>query len=219
MVVIGGAMVCEPDAGRTLYEQPIAREVAMDFSDALQEEGYPAFAFVDGWRYGLDYCFAENGHAELGQRLWFSKMNVRVRRMARLRDDPQLPPPTRISTIAEHADAEPLATRLADRFAGRLIVHAIVAPNYHVTMVEAFSPQADKFQAVRYVAQSRRIPDSRIAVIGDDVNDLAMIRGAGLGVTVPGARPAVLAEADHVAKDGLGAFIRQLIEGRFDSAI
>jgi hydroxymethylpyrimidine pyrophosphatase-like HAD family hydrolase len=144
-------------------------------------------------------------------------MDVRVRRMARLRDDPNVPAPTRISTVAEPAAAEALAARLAEQFRNRLIVHAIVAPNYHVTVVEAFSPQADKFQAVRYVAQARRIPDSRIAVVGDDVNDLAMIRGAGLGVTLPDARPAVLAEADHVAQGGLAVFIRQLIEGRFDT--
>jgi 5-amino-6-(5-phospho-D-ribitylamino)uracil phosphatase len=216
MVTIGGAMVCEPDTGRTLYQRTIPREIAMDFCDDLMREGYPAMAFVDGWRHGVDYFCAENGHAEEAHRLWFAKMDVRIRRVHRLRDAPDLPAPARISTVAPPEAADGLAQRLSERFRGRLTVHAILAPNYHVTIVEAFSPEADKFRAVVYLAQSRRVPASAIAVVGDDVNDLPMIRGAGLGVTLPHGRPAVLREADHLAADGLAAFIRQLVAGRFD---
>lgn len=216
LVVVGGAMVCEPDLGRTLFQRTVPRQAAFDFADELARENLPAFAFVDAWRHGVDYYCAEHGQAELAQREWFSKMRVKVRRVSRLRDDPLAPEPARISTVADPGRACLLADRLAEQFRGVLHVHAIVAPNYGVTVVEAFSVQADKFKAVTYVAQSHVIPPARMAAVGDDINDLSMIRGAGLGVTFPHAPPAVREAADHVAKDGLAAFIHQLVDGRFD---
>ena len=80
-----------------------------------------------------------------------------------------------------------LAERLQRDFEGRLNVHAIVAPNYAVTIVEAFAAGADKLAGVTYVAQARRIPPSGIVAVGDDVNDIPMVRGAGLGVAMPHA--------------------------------
>jgi len=43
-----------------------------------------------------------------------------------------------------------------------------------------------------------------------------MIRDTGLGVAMPNASDEVRGQADHVAADGLAAFIRQLIDGAFD---
>ncbi|HUT59292.1 MAG TPA: HAD family hydrolase [Phycisphaerae bacterium] len=216
LVTIGGAIVCEPDTGRTLYQRVIPRQVAVEFGDALEGEGLSALAFVDGWRHGIDYYFAEHGDPQAAQEAWFSKMHVRVRRVNRLSDDPQMPCPARISAVAEPDAARRTAEKLSPPFAGRLNVHSIVAPNYGVTVVEAFSHEADKFAAVAYVAQAHRIAAAGIAAVGDDVNDLPMIRRAGLGVTFTDAKPDLRDAADHVADDGLAAFIHELIAGRFD---
>jgi hydroxymethylpyrimidine pyrophosphatase-like HAD family hydrolase len=143
-------------------------------------------------------------------------MNARIRRVPALANDPAMPEPARISTVVEPHAARRLADDLAAQFAGRLNVHSIVAPNYGVTVVEAFSTAADKFKAIVYVAQAHRIPASQIVAVGDDVNDLPMIRSAGLGVALGAAPPEVRQAAAHVASDGLAAFIRDLLAGKFD---
>ena len=60
----------------------------------------------------------------------------------------------------------------------------------------------DKFAALRYIAQGYRIPAGRIAAIGDDVNDLGMIKAAGLGAAMPDAAPSVRDAADRTAEGG-----------------
>ncbi len=216
MVVAGGAMVCEPDTGRTLYHRTIAPAVAEEFALALSEAGYSALAFVDSWRYGVDYFFAPAADAEAAKKLWFAKMDVNMRQVGSLADA-SVPPLLRINAVTDAAPAAAgLAELLRRRFAGRLNIHSILAPNYGVMIVEAHAPAADKFKAITYVAQSHKVPASAIAAIGDDVNDIPMLAGAGLGAAFPHSPPSVLAAARYVAADGLANFIRQIIDGKFD---
>lgn len=217
MVCVGGAMVADPETGRTLYHRTIPRELAVEFGAALAAKGYSACAFVDGWRHGVDYYLGENGDGEVTQKVWFSKMNVRVRRGETLGHLTDMPRPLRINAIVAPDAAETLCEDLKRQFAGRLIIHSLRAPNYGVVVVECFSPLADKWSGVAYVAQGRHIARNEIAAVGDDVNDLAMITGAGLGVAMPNASEAIREKAKHVAAEGLGVFIRQLVAGKFDA--
>ncbi len=214
MVVIGGAMVCEVDTRRTLYHRPIELDVAHELDSTLGEAGFASLAFVDRWRHGTDYYLGENGDGESAMKLWFSKMNVRVRRGKSLRAMTDMPTPLRINAVAPVDKAASLAQLLRERFEGRLNIHSLLAPNYGVHVVEAFHPKADKFRAVTYIAQGLRIPASAIAAIGDDVNDIPMIANAGIGATFPTAPKEVRSRANHVITDGLGSFIRQVIDGK-----
>ncbi|MFB3890465.1 MAG: HAD-IIB family hydrolase [Phycisphaerae bacterium] len=210
MVLIGGALVSEPDTGRTLYQRTISRDLAREYGDALMSAGYSAMAIVDAWRHGVDYYLAEGPDAERVQRMWFDKMNVNIRRVPRLMADGE-PPVLRINAVAPPDDAAILSSELARRFAGRLHVHSIYAPNYEVTVVEAFAATASKWNAILYVAQAMRIGPGQIAAVGDDVNDLPMIREAGLGAAMPSAPPAVKAAAKRVVEPSLAHFIRGIV--------
>ena len=216
MVLVGGAIVAEPETGRTLCQRAIGFQDACEFAAALNDLGYVAMVLVDAWRHGTDYLLTERGDHHAASRDWFSKMSVRVRTVADLAAVPDAPEALRISTVAEPDVARQIAAALKGRFAGRLNVHAILAPNYGVTIVEAHAAAATKLSAVRYVAQGLRIGPGRIAAIGDDINDLPMVRGAGLGAAMPHAPQELLDAADHVAAAGLAAFIRQLAAGELD---
>ena len=213
MVLIGGALVSEAETGRTLYHKPIDRDVAVEFADALGRAGHSAMAIVDSWRHGVDYYLAECGNVHVAQLAWFSKMNVTVRTVGRLGDVADLPPPLRVSAVVPPDVAPGLARRLKERFDGVLNIHPIVAPNYNVTIVEALSAGADKFAALRYVAQGKRIAPSQIVAVGDDVNDITMVRGAGLGAAMPGSAGPLAEAADYQITTSLGEFIDALVAG------
>ena len=215
LILIGGALVSEPDAGRTLYHRPIPRELAWEYADALNGAGYSAAAIIDPWRHGLEYYFAESSDADYVWRRWFSRMDVKIRRVRRLSDAGDMPDPLRINAVVEPSDAEQLAAAMRERFGGRLEIHWILAPNYGATVVEAFAAGVNKWTALRYVAQAYRVGPGRIVAAGDDVNDLAMVRAAGLGVAFPHSPPELRAAARHVAEEGLAKFIRELMAGRF----
>jgi hypothetical protein len=215
LVTVGGAMVCEPEVGRTLYHRPIPRQLADSFVEALAGAGYSAMALVDSWRNGFDYLLVERGDVERARRLWLSKTRAAVRAVGRLpRQGPRV---LRISAVVEAQAGDKLAEEMRRRFDGQLNVHSILAPNYGVFVVEAHAVGADKFSAVRYVAQAQGIGAGAIVAVGDDVNDLAMIRGAGLGVAMPQAPAAVRQAARCVAEAGLAAFILELAGGKLET--
>jgi len=216
IILIGGALVCEPDTARTLFARSIPRELACEFADALGEEGYSAMAVLDAWRHGWDYVLCETGDVHSAQRNWLDKMKVRVRRVGRLCEAADMPRPLRIHAVVESPAAARLEAAMKERFDGRLNIHAIVAPNYGVTIVEGFAAEVDKFNALKYVAQGYRISLRAVAAVGDDVNDLGMIRGAALGVAMPNASGPLREAADCVARRGLADFIDRLAAGQFD---
>ena len=216
VILSGGALVCEPLTGRTLWARTIPRQLAFEFADALDELGHSAMAIVDVWRWGVDYYLAESADADVAARQWFAKMDVKVRSVRRLADAVELPNPLRISFVVDPDRAAATVAKLLEQFGSRLNIHSIVAPNYGVTVIEAFADGTDKFAALTYVAQGYQISSAHIAAIGDDVNDLAMIRKAGLGVAMGRAVESVRNAADYVATDGLAAFIDGLVAGQFE---
>ena len=222
LVVIGGALVSEPDTGRSLYHKPIAHDVACRFGDILGAAGYCAMAIVDKWRHDVEYLMTETGDVEDAQRRWFSKMNVKVRRVSALSDVGSslevsgMPEILRISTVVDPENAADLVERLRTETGDQVEVHAIVAPNYGVMIVEAHAVGANKRTAVNYIAQASGTPLSRVAAVGDDINDIPILSAAGLGVAMPDAPDSVCTEADMVAVDGLAAFIDRLARGEFD---
>ena len=216
LVLVGGALVAEGETGRTLYQRTIPLVLAAEFADALGEAGYAPMLLVDSWRHGWDYLLCEMGDVDAARKGWLDKTGASVRTVSRISERCEVPNPLRISAVVDPSAAADLAAEMNGKFDGRLNVHAIVAPNYDATVVEAFAPRVDKFTAIKYVAQAYRIASGSIAAIGDDINDLGMIRGAGLGAAMPDSPPSVREAADYVAAGGLVEFIQQLIAGRFE---
>lgn len=210
MVLIGGALVAEPDTGRTLYQKCISSADACEYGQALTAAGYSAMGIVDVWRHGVDYLLIESRDVACA-RNWFSKMDANIRRVESFNHDPEMPPLLRINAVVEPAAGPELALRMARSFDKRLNVHSIYAPNYDVTVVEAFAAACSKWSALVYVAQGLRVAPSEIVAVGDDVNDLPMIRSAGLGVAMPWAKQIVKDQAKALAEPTLAEFIRNLL--------
>lgn len=209
MVTLGGALVCEPHTHRTLYQKPIRRDVARACVEAFAAAGRSAMAIVDRWRWGMDYLFVPGADHGSAYRRWLGQMpDVTVRQVEQI--DPDAPDVLRINCIVEPHEAADLEADLRGRLGETMTLHAIYAPNYDVTVVEAFDAQANKWTALRYIAQGFGLGPGRIAAVGDDVNDLPMLRGAGLGVAMPQAPRAVRDAADRVATEGLATLIDSL---------
>jgi Cof subfamily protein (haloacid dehalogenase superfamily) len=71
-------------------------------------------------------------------------------------------------------------------------------PLLNVLALELFHPEANKGVALAQFAGELGLPQARTLAVGDDVNDLAMLRWAGYGVAMPGARAELIAAADEV---------------------
>jgi len=84
---------------------------------------------------------------------------------------------------------------------------------YLGTMCEVLRPDANKWTGVAHLAQSWGISAEQICAIGDDFNDVPMLRQAGYGVAMGHAPAEVLAVADHVTGDHDSEGVATFIDG------
>ena len=91
MILIGGALVAEPETGRTLYQRTIPSELACEYADAVVSRGYSAMAIVDAWRHGFDYYLVESRDVRQVRDGWFAKMNARIHAVPTLGRNGQTP--------------------------------------------------------------------------------------------------------------------------------
>ena len=63
----------------------------------------------------------------------------------------------------------------------------------------------DKARALEALARATGVAPERMAHMGDDIPDLALFDRVGFRISVPGAHPAVTAEADYVTATAPGA--------------
>ncbi len=118
-----------------------------------------------------------------------------------------------------------LSALLADELAGLAMFHAFPLSTHvpedseppHV--LEVFPHHADKWSALKRLADRLGIPHDRIAAIGDQANDLQMLEGAALGVAMGEAPDFVKAKADRVAEPcaehGVALTIDRILSGEW----
>ncbi|GAC1466294.1 MAG: HAD family hydrolase [Isosphaeraceae bacterium] len=102
-----------------------------------------------------------------------------------------------------------------DRLGGQVRTFVQKSPRYSGTMCEVIRHDAGKWSAILHLAKTWKIDPSEICAVGDDMNDLAMIAGAGLGVAMGHAPESVRAVADMVTgdhdHDGVAMLVRDVL--------
>jgi hypothetical protein len=81
-----------------------------------------------------------------------------------------------------------------------------------INYLEILPPGVSKGAALRAVAERLRIPREAIIAVGDNLNDLAMIEFAGVGVAMGNAPAALRERADFVAPHNDAHGLRDVIE-------
>lgn len=85
-----------------------------------------------------------------------------------------------------------------------------VSLEYYYT--EITNTNVDKWNALSYLAKMLKIEESEIATIGDNVNDLNMVKNAGLGVIMQNSAPYIKEQADVVVTDNDNDGVAQALE-------
>ena len=81
------------------------------------------------------------------------------------------------------------------------------------TVLIEISPLTDnKGEAVKYLAKYYGIPIEKTVAMGDNLNDLSMIKAAGLGVAVANATEKLKQAADFVSVSNNEGAVAQIIE-------
>ncbi len=214
-VLVSGAIVVDTRAGQTVYRATMDPTLASELCDAIEQLGHAAVAFQDRDHTGVDYLVSTHRVVHRSLRNWMTYSD----QVLQTRDD--LPGidhthTLRVSTVLDFADAAILKASIEARFGNRAYVHGIIVASDGVEIVEMFDQNVNKWLGLQQVANRHGVPDDRIIAIGDDMNDLAMIRQAKLGIAMGNARTDVKQVADRVigsnAEDGLAVFLEEWLK-------
>ncbi|MGC4032323.1 MAG: HAD family hydrolase [Tepidisphaeraceae bacterium] len=209
-VLVSGAMVVDMRDGRVLYRGHMHADLAADLCSVIEDVGQASVAFTDRAETGVDYYVSGDKplHRALG--FWLAMSGQRVERVPTLKtlDHGHT---LRVSCVTDYAAAAKVRTAVADRIGSRAYIHSIVVASEEAEIIELFDPTVNKWQGLLRVAAEYGISPGNIIAVGDDTNDLPMIKNAGLGLAMGNAREEVKAVARQVIgrneDDGLAAFI------------
>jgi 5-amino-6-(5-phospho-D-ribitylamino)uracil phosphatase len=206
LITASGALVKCPHTHTTLQCSVFPNDVIREIVSILDTEGYEPILCADTYEQGFDYYVAreEVESVELAEYLRLNPSSGCLR--------PDLvasPPPGVFNGFAIGTKEQMLELdgKLHTRLNGNLSTHVLRSPRYIGFMCEFAPRDVTKWSAIRQLAADWDVPDEAICAVGDDVNDIPMIREAGLGVAMGNALPEVKAVADRIApsqgEDGL----------------
>lgn len=204
LICFQGAAVMDSDTREVLFHLPVP---AQEAADALRFAGELG---IYCQYYSLtDYFFAADCDES---RLYERLSGVTGRAVGAPLWEKMDFAPAKILMIAPPPRIREAYALAKERFGGRLET-AISKTNY----LEFNHPGATKGNAVVMIAGRLGVPLSRVMCIGDGLNDLSMIRVAGLGVAMGGGAPELRAAAGFVTarreEDGVAAAIDRFILG------
>ena len=214
-VFVGGAVVMDTRSRQMLHRMGMEAQLAREVCGLLESMGQAALALQDTEQAGVDYLvsadIALNSATSQWMKVTASKVQ-RVKDLGRHSHEHTI----RVGIVDARDQAERVRQALAEQFADRIIVQALHVPAYGVEVLEVFDPSVNKWEGLMHVARQHNIRPQEIVAVGDDVNDIAMVSQAGLGVAMGNARPELLAVAKRVIKrndeDGLAEFLEELVE-------
>lgn len=209
-VTVFGALLSDARTGQTLERRRIDLPTSFALTDWFLERDYTVLWLTDGQESGHDgYVIdAPRRHAAVDR--WVQQTPCKVLAVERL--DADVFAPLRISIIDDCDVLESVATDLHAAFDGRIAHNVIRAPAYELTIIEAFAAGVNKWTGIERLCRRWNIDPARTAAVGDDVNDIDLLREAGLGVAMANARPEVKQVADRLTKDNDSAGVAALID-------
>jgi Cof subfamily protein (haloacid dehalogenase superfamily) len=216
-VFVGGAMVVDTRRGITLHRTLMEPQLAAEVCGLLESEGHAVLALQDPAEAGVDYLVSADIEPNQSTQLWMALTRAKVTRVSKLAEHDHRHT-IRLGIVAPPQETAQVQKELGRRFGGRVFCHCITVTGQGVEVLEIFDPSVNKWQGLLHVAKAHGVEPKEIIAVGDDLNDLHMLRNAGLGVAMGNAHPEAKAAASRVIgsnrEEGLAAFLDELVDAR-----
>lgn len=214
IVTASGALVKRREDHATLFRAAFAPGTLRALLDVVVAHGRDPILYTDSFDSGFDFhCgrLPPAGESRAGVEEYLE----RNRHVARLAPGIERSPPDGVFAgfaMGPRDAMLALERALHDACPGRLALHVIKSPRYRDWMCEIAPEGVTKWSGVAAVAAAAGIPAAAVCAVGDDVNDLPMIRAAGLGVAMGNAVPEVRGAADLVVAGHDAGGIVELVD-------
>ncbi len=214
LVTASGALVKNPVSHDTLLELRLSdAEVGM-IIQILRDHGFHPIVNCDTYARGIDF-FHPDPHGPNEQMREFLLKNAPY---GEVREDFYASPPGGVHaglTMGTFDEMAVVDRALKEALPESLATHVIRSPHYVGFICEFASCGATKWSAIQHLVREWGIGEEEVCCVGDDINDISMLTGAGLGVAMGNAVDSVKTCADLVApthdEDGLAWVISRIL--------
>lgn len=224
-ITSGGSVLSDAATGATQERLTIDAPLARQLAESLLERGLLVHVLRDHASSAHDYCLVGDGKMDPAAMWWLESHNVPVQRVGSLTEadvfgfDHVL----RVGAVDRGDILLPVCADLRVKFHGRatmqswsaVTANAAIGSETHLLEMYAFG--VDKWTMLSRLRDRRGMANERIYAIGDGVNDLIMVREAGVGIAMQNAHADVQQHAKHIAphhsEDGFAHAVEQILSG------
>lgn len=227
-IFVGGAVTVNLENRQTIRRMNMEFELVRPLTKMLNAAtGYQVLLLKDRSVAGVDYRLVGKGEIDPASKWWFSQMPIAVDQFVDVEDDPHPEDTVRISLVTKASTMRRISANVSEAYGSRTFIHdfPVTTPDGNgrhlkdeaIHLMEIFRADTNKWTALKAHAGSRNVPTRRIAAIGDEINDLGMIRNAGLGIAMGNAVPAIQKIADTItarnSENGVAQAISKILAG------
>jgi len=198
MIVNNGVLVKDIESAKTLQHEFLPLDVYGLALELMRQHG-PPMVYIDSYHEGTDMITECVESAHPFQQEYLADNTE----FSRIVEDLSAAPPAQVIMLSAMADEESLLAlqqRARDALGARVHTHRLINKNYRGHILEFLSPSSGKWSALRRLAERAGVAPEEIAAIGDDTNDVEMIRNAGLGIAMGNAVEEARTAARHVVR-------------------
>ena len=222
-VFVTGAAIVDVPSGHTQHHTEFEPSIAAELIDLLSHEPYAVLAYREPNRVGHEYLVTGRGEITSNSKWWFDFTGSILHEQRRVTAE-DLHHTLRIGMVMPGSQSERILERVQQQCLGRVEAHSFAAvqapdPEEAVHILEVFPPGVDKWHGLSWVADQMGIGPDQVAVIGDEINDLAMLEAAGCAIVMENAVDAAKQHAAYVTKPnhdhGVAHAIEQILDGHW----
>jgi Cof subfamily protein (haloacid dehalogenase superfamily) len=214
VIVHGGQLIKDAGTHETLHHNYLSQELSLGAVKFLKAHGVTPIVYVDLFTQGIDIYLdnERDGHPFHLKYLAQNRLHCHF-----VGDVTSVfcPRTIHVGALADRASLERLDARLEREF-GASIRHLVMNnTNNDGAFLEIMTPGNSKWRALAVLIEKAGLTPEQVICIGDEINDLEMIRHAGLGIAMGNAIPAVKAVAAYVTRtneeDGVAHVVEQFL--------
>jgi Cof subfamily protein (haloacid dehalogenase superfamily) len=209
VVVNNGAVVKDIASAQTVHHAYFPQQHYAEAFALMSEAGAP-LVYIDAYEEGVDMLSAADAESHAFQLGYLKDHGEHCQFVQGLATAPR-DEIVMLSRMADEATLVPLRARIAERFGSEVHTHMLWNKNYEGFILECLSAVSGKWRAVEHVARTRGIDVAHIAAVGDDHNDVELVRRAGFGIA--------MGNAVEEVKQGAQLVVRSNAEGGVVEAI
>lgn len=189
-IFFDGALVSNPHTGDVIYSKPINKEKVLQTVEYSRETS----TYLELYAKSSFYAEKSNWTDEIHD--LFFNVSIMIDDLAVIGKTKEI---LKMETIARHPEEYEQAKELIKEFEGLLRFSTASSPAFPgVNFYNILHPEVSKGNALEVLCDYLGITLEETIAIGDGLNDLSLIKTAGLGVAMGNAYPEVKAVADVV---------------------